>query len=238
MEPEILSEEVLPPGAMWSKRIRRGRRLRLETLGPDGNISALIYNAEQPLDRLNLPDTLKALHTAKLHKGHVLMSDMGRALMSIVADSTGWHDPLGGVIDARQVEEKFGRRTFQEARNKFHRNGWDNFLIELGKHGLGEADVVANLNFFSKVVVDEQGRMHLERPGAPSGASVELRADLDVLVVLSNTPHPMAPPAAHYPSPPVRLVLMAGDVAGPDDYCRHYRPECGRALQMTEGYLL
>lgn len=232
-----LYSEVIPGGAMWSQRVRRGRRLQLTTLADHANVSALFFNAEMPLDRLNIPDTLKALHTAKLHRGHVLMSDMGRALMSIVEDSLGWHDPLGGVIHAEQVRAKFGTRTYQEARNDFYRNGYDNFLIELGKYGLGEKDIVANVNFFSKVVADEEGRLSLETPGAPAGSYLTLRADMDTLVVLANVAHPMHPPG-EYPRVPVRVDLWAGEPAGPDDECRHFRPECARALELTERYLL
>jgi urea carboxylase-associated protein 2 len=231
-------EEILPPGGMWSMRVRRARRLRLTSLARGANVSCLLYNAEQPLDRLNVPDTLKALHTAKLHAGHVLMSDMGRSLMSITADSTGWHDPLGGVIDAELVREKFGPRSYQEARNDFHRNGRDNLLVELGKHGLGEQDIVANINFFSKVLVDEQGRMRLELSGAPQDSFVELRADMDVLVVLANCPHPLHPPAAGYPSTPVLVELAFGEPAGADDECRMFRPECARALELTDRFYL
>ncbi len=235
-EPLLYSEEI-PPGGMWSMRVRRGRRLRLTTQGDGANISALLYNAEQFLDRLNIPDTLKALHTAKLHRGHVLMSDMGRALMSIVEDSVGWHDPIGGVIDAALVEEKFGVRRYQEARNAFNRNGRDNFLVELGKFGLGERDIVANINFFSKIITDEEGTLCLEQPGAPEGSSITLRADLDTLVVLSATPHPMHP-AGQYPNASVRVELLSGEPADPDDFCRNFRPECHHAMALTERYLL
>jgi len=233
----VLYEEVLPPGGMWSMRVRRHRRLVLTTLAPGGNVSALIYNHEQPLDRLNLPDTLKALHTAKLHTGHVLMSDMGRALASVTADSTGWHDPLGGCIDAGLVAEKFGTLDYQSARNDFHRNARDNFLVELAKHGLGERDIVANINFFSKVVVDDAGRMQLDRAAAPEGASVELRAEMDILVVLANCPHPMHPPG-DCPRVPVRVELSDGAPPEAGDFCRNFRPECARAMALTERFYL
>lgn len=232
-----LYQEVLPGGAMWSMRIRRNRRLRLETLATGANISALCYRADQPLDRLNIPDTLKALHTAKLHAGHILMSDMGHALLSITEDSTGWHDPLAGLIDAELVRSKYGNLDYQTGRNDWHRNGRDNFLIELAKHGLGESDLAANVNFFSKVTVDEDGKMNLAKPGAPAGAVIELRADLDVLVVLANVPHPLAP-AGEYPRVPVALSLLAGEPSGPDDICRNFRPECARALALSERHLL
>jgi urea carboxylase-associated protein 2 len=232
-----LYEEILPPGGMWSMRLRRGHRLSLTTQAAGANVSALFYNAEMPLDRLNVPDTLKALHTAKIHRGHVLMTDMGRAVASLVEDSLGWHDPLGGLIDAALVEEKFGRRTYQEARNDFYRNGRDNFLVELSKYGLGEPDLVANVNFFSKVVADEEGRLSFIPGHAPAGTSLTLRADLDAIAILANVPHPMHPPGA-YPAAPVQLTLHPGSPAGATDFCRQFRPECDRALQLSERYFL
>jgi urea carboxylase-associated protein 2 len=228
-----LYEEELPGGAMWSMCVARHRQLRLNALAAGANVSALFYRADQPLDRLNVPDTLKALHTAKLTRGHVLLSDMGHALVSIVGDTLGWHDPLAGHIDAALVAEKFGPLSYQEARNDFHRNARDNFLVELGKHGLGLPDIVANVNFFAKVRVDGDGRMHHEPGHCPPGASVTLRAETDVLVVLANCPHPMAP-AGGYPRVPVRIELLPGDPPATEDFCRNFRPECARAMALTE----
>jgi urea carboxylase-associated protein 2 len=229
----ILFTEILPPGAPWSMRIARHRTVRLTALEPGANVSALFYNAIQPLDRLNVPDTLKALHTARLTRGHILMSDMGHALVSITEDSLGWHDPLGGHITAAQVERKYGVHRYQEFRNDFHRNARDNFLVELAKHGLGLRDIVANVNFFSRVTVDDKGRMHYAKDHCPAGATLSLRTEMDVLFVLANCPHPMAP-AGSYPRVPVRVEILPAEPPGPDDFCRNFRPECGRALTLTE----
>jgi len=102
-----LYEEVLPGGAMWSMRIPHARELRLTALGPGADVSALFFNAINPIDRLNIPDTLKALHTAKLTRGHVLMSDMGCALASIVDDSLGG-TTARGTLDGR--DDRIGVR--------------------------------------------------------------------------------------------------------------------------------
>lgn len=225
--------EMLPPGAMWSMRVPRHRVVRLTAVDAGACVSALFYNAAQPLDRLNVPDTLKALHTAKLTRGHILMSDMGNALVSIVEDSLGWHDPLAGHINAAQVAAKFGVKTYQQHRNDFHRNARDNFLVELSKHGLGLADIVANVNFFSKVVVDDAGRMHHVADHCPAGAAVDLRTEMNVLVVLANCPSPLAP-AGEYPTARVRADIFPGEAPGENDYCRNFRPECGRTLSLTE----
>jgi hypothetical protein len=228
-----LYQETLPPGALWSMVIPRHRTVRLTAGKAGANVSALLYNARQSLDRLNVPDTLKALHTAKLTRGHVLMSDMGHALASMTEDTLGWHDLLGGHITAAQVAGRFGEHRYQEFRNEFYRNGRDNFLVELAKHGLGLRDIVANVNFFSKVVVDGEGKMAFAPDHCPAGARVALRTDMDVLLVLSNTPHPLDP-AAEYPAVPVTVEIQPAEPPAVDDFCRIFRPECGRALALTE----
>lgn len=228
-----LFEEIIPGGAMWSMTIPRHRLVRLTALGPNANVSALLYNARQPLDRLNVPDTLKALHTAKLTRGHILMSDMGHALASIVDDTLGWHDPLAGHATAAHIRAKYGEHTYQEFRNDWYRNAHDHFLVELQKHGLGLRDIVANVNFFSKVVADDDGVLHFAPDHAPSGAAITLRTEMDVLLVLSNTPHPLAP-AGEYPRVAVKLEIEPAAPPAADDHCRNFRPECARTLALTD----
>ena len=217
---------------MWSMRIPALRAFRVTALAPGANVSALFYNALNPIDRLNIPDTLKALHSAKLTRGHILMSDMGNALASIIDDSLGWHDPLGGHSTAAMVEAAFGKTTYQGARNDFYRNAHDNFLIELAKWGLGLPDLVANVNFFSKVVADNNGRLALSPDHCPEGATLTLRTEIPIIAVLVNCPHPMHPPG-EYPCVPVRLEILQAGQPGPDDYCRNFRPECARALELA-----
>jgi urea carboxylase-associated protein 2 len=228
-----LFEEVIPGGAMWSMIIPRHRLVRLTALGAGANVAALLFNARQPLDRLNVPDTLKALHTAKLTRGHVLMSDMGNALASIVDDTLGWHDPLGGCSTADHMRGKYGEHTYQDFRNDWYRNARDNFLVELGKHGLGLRDIVANVNFFSKVVVNDDGVMHFAPGHCPAGAAITLRTEMETLLVLSNTPHPLAP-SGDYPRIDVKIEIEPANPPAADDYCRNFRPECARALALTE----
>lgn len=228
----ILSEQI-PGGAMWSMRVARNRSIRLTALAADANVSALFFNASNPLDRLNVPDTLKALHTAKITRGHVLMSDMGHALASVVGDTIGWHDPLAGYSTPEIIRASFGEGSYQEKRNDFLRNSHDNFLIELNKHGLGLRDLVACINFFSKVTADEAGRLHFDPDHCQGGESLTLRTEMDLLVVLSNAPHPLHP-AGEYPSVPVEVTVTPASPAQKNDYCRNFRPECARAMALTE----
>ena len=230
---EIIFEETLRGGAMWSGILKRGTTLRLTDVEGGANVSGLFYNADAPLERYNMPDTLKAQFTAFLTRGRVLHSDMGRALCSITEDNCGWHDTLCGVIDLRKTQEKFGPTSYQTLRNDFHRNGRDNFLIELGKHGLGKRDLHANVNFFSKVMTDDDGNLHFVPGHSKPGVHVDLRAEMNVLVVLSNTPHPMAP-AGKWNPPPVKISIRKAPLAAQDDVCRNSRPENQRAFLNTE----
>jgi len=229
--------ETVRGGQGWSRRLARHQRLRLTDVEGGACVSALFYNARHPLERYNMADTLKAQFTAFLTAGHVLYSDMGRVLCSIVGDDCGWHDTLSGTGDAAGTEARFGAGSYQALRNEFHRNARDNLLVELGKHGLGKRDVVANVNFFARVAVDETGAMAWVPGNSRAGAAVELRFEMDTLVVLSNTPHPLDPATAYGP-PPVALTISAGPAAAADDRCRLSRPENGRGFALTEAYAL
>ena len=231
---ESVLEEPLRGGQMWSRVLKRGERLRLTDVEGGACVGALFFNAEQPLERYNMPDTLKAQHIARLTAGNVLFSDMGRVLCSIVEDSAGWHDTITGHLTREASTAKYGSGTYQKLRNEFHRNTRDNFLIELGKHGLGKRDVHANVNFFVKIGADAAGNLSWV-PGAPAGASVELRAELNTLVVLSNTPHPLDPSPAYAPKP-VLLTLRKGPPAAGDDLCARSCPENGRGFELTALY--
>ena len=134
----LMWEETLPAGAHWSFGIKHGTALRLTDVEGGANLSALFYNQEEKLERYNMPDTLKAQHTAHLTTGFVLYSDMGRVLASVIGDSVGWHDTISGHSNAAQVKRQYGEHGYQEFRNAFYRNGRELFLIELGKWGLGK----------------------------------------------------------------------------------------------------
>jgi len=234
-EHSILFEEHLPGGGLWSWVLRRHTTLRLTDLEGGANIGLMAYNADAPLDRLNLPDTLKAQYTAKLTRGHVLMSDMGRALLSITNDTCGWHDPLGGHGNAALVKQKYGEKSYQEARNDWYRNAHENFLVELGKHGLGKRDLVANVNFFSRLNVDADGCMTYIAGNSKAGDTVDLRAEMNVLVVLNTCQHPLDPNPAYAPKA-VKLTILKTPPPDADDFCRNFRGENQRSFILTERY--
>ena len=230
-------EEVVQPGATWSHVLKRGTSLRLIDVEGGANVGAMFYNWENPTERYNMPDTLKAQHIAHLTRGHVLYSDMGRVLCSVTDDSAGWHDPLSGCSNAAIVKQKYGEARYQEHRNNYYKNAYDGFSIELSKYGLSMRDMAAPINFFSKVVVDDRGDMNFGNGHSKPGTYVELRAEMNVLVILNTCQHPLDPNPRYEPKP---IQLFVRKVPAPDanDLCRMSRPENGRGFVLTERYFM
>lgn len=229
-------DTVLAPGAGWSRVCRRGTALTLVDVDGGANVPALLYRAEDPLERYCMPDTLKAQHVSRLTDGVALYSDMGRVLASIVADTCGWHDTITGHSTAAIVAERWGAVGYQEARNDWRRSARDALLVELAKHGLGRRDLVANINFFSKVVVAEDGSLEFVADNSPARATVTLRFELDTLVVLTPSPHPLDPVAQWSPRP-VRLILDPVAPASAEDPVRRACPENERGFAASEAVL-
>lgn len=231
----LIHEEVLHGAGMWSKVIRRGRVLRLEDCEGGANVGMLLYNADERHERYNMPDTLKGQHIFYLTSPYCLHSDMGRLFASIIGDTSGWHDTVCGATDAQMMREKYGDGDFQSLRNDFPRNGRECFLIELEKWGLGKRDLVPNLNFFSKVVADDEGNLSFDTTHARAGASIDLRLEMDSLIVLNTCPHPLDPSAEWKPKS-VRLSVYEAEAVSAEDPCRLSRPENERAFINTETY--
>jgi urea carboxylase-associated protein 2 len=230
----VLWEETVPGGAHWSGVMRRGTALRFTDVEGGTNVAALFWNFEEKNERYNMPDTLKAQHTAFLTRGHCGFSDMGRVLFSIVDDTAGWHDTVCGVMDDALMQERFGTRRFQEHRNAMQRSGKEGLLKEMGRWGLGKRDLHANVNLFSKVTADIDGNLVFVA-GKPAGAFVDLRFDMDVLVTLTTCPHPLDPASVFEPKP-VKLSAWRAGIAPADDYCRNFRGENQRAFENTARY--
>lgn len=195
----------LPAGSHWSLMMRRGTALTLTDVAGGVNAGVLFYNPENLLERYNAPDTLKCQHTFRLTAGHCLYSDMGRIFCGIEHDSFGWHETVCGTANAALIEHQFGTSDYQQARNDRHQNGYDSFLVELAKYGLGKRDMAACLNLFAHVAADEDGKLALVRQGE-AGASVTLRFAMDTLVILHTCPHPLSRATA-YPRQPLGIHI-------------------------------
>jgi len=226
----------MPGAAHWSLRVRRGLSLRLTDLTGGANLGMLFYNPDDLLERYNAPDTLKCQHTFKLTRGNCLYSDMGRIFCSVVEDDFGWHETVCGNSTKKIVDAKWGSDTYQAAGNEWNQNGYNSFLVELAKYGLGAKDMAANINWFSKVMTDNDGNLSLVEP-AKAGDSVTLRFEMDTLVVMHTCPHPLSA-ATDYPRKPVRVELMESAPVSDDDYCKNFRPENQRGFDNNRLYYL
>ena len=230
-----LYTDNIPGGAHWSFRVKKGKTLRLSDLEGGANVGMLFYNPYDLLERYNAPDTLKCQHTFKLTKGHCLYSDMGRIFCSITDDSFGWHDTVCGNLTKPMIAARWGIRSYQEHRNDWTLNGYDSFLVELAKYGLGGRDLAANLNLFSKVVTDPEGNLSLDDSAVKAGAHVDLRFEMDTLVVFHTCPHPLNT-AAEYPKKPVQYAFYEAAPVADDDLCKNSRPENQRGFKNTTLY--
>jgi urea carboxylase-associated protein 2 len=233
----VLYEDVLAPACHWSLRMRKGTVLKLIDEEGGANLGMLLYNPENLLERYNAPDTLKCQHTFKLTKGNCLYSDMGRIFCSIIEDSVGWHETVCGNLTRQMVKDKWREQSYQQAHNGWTQNGYNSFLVELAKYGLGKKDMAANVNFFSAVGVDDEGNLQFTENNSKAGDSVELRFEMDTLVLMHTCPHPLSP-AAEYPRKPVRYQIIQGEAVSDDDYCMNTRPENQRGFRNNDIYHL
>ncbi|MTT32214.1 DUF1989 domain-containing protein [Terrilactibacillus sp. BCM23-1] len=227
--------KTIPAGGKWSGRIGRGKLVTFTALEEGANVSLLLYNAQDLTERYNMPDTLKAQHTAHLTKGNILMSDNGRAFASIVDDTLGWHDTISSYTTRKLTDEKYGKSSYQESRNEWLRSGEENFAMELLRNGLTKRDLVPNVNLFSRVFCDEEGNMHFDPTHCKKGATVTLRTEMDLLFILSNTPNTLDPKTT-YPSVPIQIDVQEAEPVRADDDCLNYRPENKRAFENTWEY--
>ncbi len=181
-------DEIVTPGGYWTRTLGRWQTVRITDVDGRQSCSLLAYNADQTSERFNAPDTVKIQNQIFLTTPRVLFFDLGRILLSIVDDTDGHHDALSGFGDAVADDARFGPGTYRDLRNDFHRNARDNFVMALGRHGLGRRDLVMSFNPFARVPVASDGTLGWDASAARAGAAIELRAEMRVLVAISATP--------------------------------------------------
>ncbi|GGD67267.1 urea amidolyase associated protein UAAP1 [Croceicoccus mobilis] len=228
---DLVWEETIAPGGYATHRLARGTRLRLIDLEGDACASLLIYNAEMPTERLNVADTVKVQWNGYLGKGKLLLSDMGRVMMSIVEDDAGTHDAFCGTSNAATNAAKYG-----EGRNSGAcPNGRDRLLLGSAKHGLQRRDVHPCINLFKGAKVAADGAITAEVGPYEAGRSLVLRAEMDVIVVIANCPH-VLDPRDEYAVTRLRATAWRGPVTPADDAVRNGSPEGLRAYENVEDY--
>jgi uncharacterized protein len=198
----LLVDVVVPARAGWSGVIAAGDVLRVVDLHGRQAVDFLCYNARDPSERYNAADTMKIAGNVYLGAGSRLYSDLGHVLLTIVEDTCGRHDTIGGCCSVESNRVRYGIATGPSCR--------DNFLGELARHGLGKKDIVANVNLFMAVPVGADGAMAIVDGHSKAGDHVDLRAEMDVLAVISNCPQ-MNNPAAGYAPTPIRVLVWRPD---------------------------
>ncbi len=193
-------DEVHPPGEPWTGVVRRGQRLRITDLEGTQAVDTLFYNAADRSERYSAADTIRAQRGIFLTKGSVLLSSEERPMLEVVDDTCGRHDTVGGACSAESNTCRFGHHT------RYMHNCRDNFLVALARHGMGKRDLVPNINFFMHVPVTDDGRLDIVDGISRPGDRIELVAEMDVLVVISNCPQLNNPCNGWNPTP-IRLTV-------------------------------
>ena len=224
--------ESLAFGRYTTMSLARGTRIRLADTAGDACVHALLYRAGAPYERLNIADTVKVPWQAYPAAGHPLLSDAGRLMATIVTDTSSRHDALTGATTLAGNTAKYGAGTAQSASPAARE------LLTLGalKNGLGPRDVAPSLSFFKGITVDPAGSITFTGSAGP-GAAVELLLQMDMVLVLANTAHPLDPrpdftgtavDIVAWRAPQDLAELEAGRLAGP------LAPEHLQALRNTE----
>ena len=200
---DAVVDEVCPAGEPWMKVIRKGQVFRILDLEGNQAVDTLFYNADDPEDRYSAVDTIQRQANLYLTTGTQLISTEGRVLMTIVADTCGRHDTLGGACaqESNTVRYALEKRFMHACR--------DNFMSAIQHdhdHHIEKRDITHNINFFMNVPVTPKGGLTFEDGISAPGKYVELRAEMDVVCLISNCPQLNNPCNAYNPTP-VRLLV-------------------------------
>jgi urea carboxylase-associated protein 1 len=194
---------VVDSGLGYSHVIKRGEVVRILDLEGNQAVDTLFYNAHDPSERYSAPDTILRQKNLYLSTGTQLISSEGNVLLTIVADTCGRHDTLGGACaaESNQVRYALDKRYMHSCR--------DSFMLELALHQphMSKRDITCNINFFMNVPVTPEGGLKFDDGISGPGRYVELRAEMDVLILISNCPQLNNPCNAYNPTP-VEVLLF------------------------------
>lgn len=226
----VIATETIPGGWYTTLSLKRGDTLRLVDVEGTGAAALLAWNAADTSERLNHADTMKIQWTARLRKGRVIFSDMGRVLLWITEDTSGAHDAIVGGSTTASTLAAYGPGP--------HRNTRDNFIQGALKLGLSRRDIAPCLTFFAPVsIADDAGNFAWNNSLRQAGGFVDLRAEMDLILVVSTAPHPLDPAKAYAPGP-IELVRFRGPaVDETTDLCRTTSAEAARGFENTATYL-
>lgn len=198
----VLHDEVVAARAPWMHRVDAGQSLRIVDLEGNQAVDFLLYAADDDAERYSAQDTIAAQANIFLRTGARLLSNEGRAMMTITATSVDYHDTIGGACSCESNTLRYGHHT------KAQHACVDNFLDANVRAGRGKRDMVSNINFFMNVPVEPDGALGIVDGISAPGLTVDLRAEMDVIVVVSNCPQINNPCNGFNPTP-VRMIVTA-----------------------------
>jgi len=222
--------ETVAPGGYTHRVVARGTRIRLDDPTGDACAHLLVFNALEPWERLNVADTQKIPWQAYLGVDHPLLSGDGRVLATIALDTSGRHDAFCGTSSAEWNDLKYGSSEPHGPAP----SGRSLFVLGAAKHGLTPRDLPPSVSFFQGVRVDDSGDVHFTG-SAGGGAAVELVAEVPLVILLANVPHPLDPRPS-YTVGPLRVHAWPGLPTGPGDTAYDASPERTRAYLNTIDY--
>ena len=198
----VVHDEVVAARAPWLHTVRAGQSLRIVDLEGNQAVDFLLYAAADDAERYSAQDTIAAQRNIFLRTGAALLSNEGRVMMTITATSVDYHDTIGGACSCESNTLRYGHHT------KAQHACVDNFLEANVRAGRGKRDMVSNINFFMNVPVEADGALGIVDGISAPGLTVDLRAEMDVVVVVSNCPQINNPCNGFNPTP-VRMIVTA-----------------------------
>jgi len=198
----VIHDEVVAARAPWSQAVRRGQTLRIVDLEGNQAVDFLVYSLADDAERYSAQDTIAAQQNIFLRTGTVLRSNEGAAMMTIVGTSVAYHDTIGGACSCESNTLRYGHHT------KAQHACVDNFLLANAQYGRTKRDMVSNINWFMNVPVEADGALGIVDGISAPGLHVDLRAEMDVVVVVSNCPQINNPCNGFNPTP-VRMIIVA-----------------------------
>ncbi|KTG16202.1 MULTISPECIES: urea amidolyase associated protein UAAP2 [unclassified Guyparkeria] len=200
---DAIYREVVPAGKPWMHEVKKGQTLRILDLEGNQAADTIFYSLERPTEEhYSAIDTIRSQVNAYLTAGSELMSNEGNVMLTITADTCGRHDTLGGACSAEsnQVRYALDKKPMHNCR--------DSFLTAIAEshYGLTKRDVVPNINFFMNVPLTPEGGLTFEDGISDAGKYVEMRAEMDVIVLVSNCPQLNNPCNAYNPTPVEMIV--------------------------------
>lgn len=202
---QAVYDYTIPAGEPWMYEVKQGQVIRMVDLEGNQAVDTLFYSAADPSERYDAQATIRAQGNIYLSTGSVLLSTEGRPMLTVVADTCGRHDTLGGACAAESNTVRYALKT-----RSMH-SCRDNYLIALAEwgNGMNKRDLTSNVNFFMNVPVTADGGLTFADGISAPGKYVELRAEMDVLVLISNCPQLNNPCNAYNPTPAQILIWDA-----------------------------